>query len=205
MRFLASRFILFALVAGAFVALWSWVGEYYAATYHAAGMQLCRTIGADWVVVLHPLPEPQGRFDTELWLGNPKTKIHGQRQLSTRDLGYAPTTMLLALILASPVPWRRRFGATFVGLVVVHAWIALGVLLLVISGFSRGDALAIFDLSPFVDRCLSYCVEVATVATITKYAVPTVIWILVTFRSGDWARIVGDERMPQRRNDGAAP
>ena len=111
--------------------------------------------------------------------------------LSSRYIGYAPTTLLVALILATPLPWRRRLTALFWGLVLIHAWIAFSVLLLVVHGYSGGNVIAIYDVSPSTHKALAFMREVLVKAPVIKYTVPAVIWMLVSFRRSDWAKMLG--------------
>lgn len=154
-------------------------------------MDMCRTIGASWVVILNPLKHPTAQSDTEMILLNRRTRELVRQDLSSRYIGYAPTTFLLALILATPLTWRRRLMALLGGLVLSHAWIAFSMLLLIVHGYSRGDGVSIFDVSPFTRTALAFMREALVQAPVIKYTVPGVIWILVSFRRDDWAKIFG--------------
>lgn len=197
---LTGRFLLLAIYAGVLMGVWPWVGDRYAAGFQAGGTNLCKTISRKWVVVLQPREPPTKMLDTTLALANRKTRAVGHRPISSRYLGYAPTAMLLALILASPVPWKRRAWAILLGLILMHVWIAGSLLLLVIHAYSRGGDLALFDFGPTLNRGLAYLVEVVVTAPVTKYAVPAVFWVLVTFRRSDWQRL-----MPPKRGAESSP
>ena len=154
-------------------------------------MDMCRTISTTWAVVLQPLERPRAHADSKMSLINRQTREVVSQDLSSRYIGYAPTTFLLALILATPLTWRRRLIALLWGLVLTHAWIAFSMLLLIVHGYSRGDVVSIFDVSPFTSTALAFLREALVKATIFKYTVPAVIWILVSFRRGDWAKMFG--------------
>ena len=115
-------------------------------------MDMCRTIGASWIVVLKPLEHPMAHSDSEMFLINGESRTSVSQTLSSRYIGYAPTTFLLALILATPLTWRRRLIALFWGLVLTHAWIAFSMLLLIVHGYSRGDVVSIFATVPMNDE-----------------------------------------------------
>ncbi len=70
-------------------------------------------------------------------------------------------------------------------------WIAFSMLLLVVHGYSRGDLISIFDVSPFTRTALAFMREALVKAPVVKYTVPAVIWMLVSFRRSDWAKIFG--------------
>ena len=190
-RQLASRFALLAVYALAFVLIWPWVGDWYGRAFRAGTMEMCRTIGASWVVVLEPAEHTTAHSDSEMFLINRQTRELAKQTLSSRYIGYAPTTFLVALILATPLTWRRRLTALLWGLVLTHAWIAFSMLLLIVYGYSRGDVVSIFDVSPFTRTALAFMREALVKAPVIKYTVPAVIWMLVSFRRSDWAKMFG--------------
>ncbi|MES1166008.1 MAG: hypothetical protein ABUR63_09635 [Verrucomicrobiota bacterium] len=58
--------------------------------------------------------------------------------LDTRILGYTPLALLLALVVASPIPWRRRAAVTAIGASLLLARIALAVWLAIGQAFDAG-------------------------------------------------------------------
>ena len=126
-----------------------------------------------------------------MFLINRESRTSVSQPLSSRYIGYALTTFLLALIFATPLTWRRRLIALIWGLVLTHAWIAFSMLLLIVHGYSRGDVVSIFDVSPFTRTALAFLREVLVKAPVIKYTVPAVIWMLVSFRRSDWAKMLG--------------
>ena len=64
-------------------------------------------------------------------------------------------------------------------------------LLLVVHGYSRGDVVSIFDVSPFTRTALAFMREALVKAPVIKYTVPAVIWMLVSFRRSDWGKMFG--------------
>lgn len=200
-RQLVSRFALLATYTVAFVLLWPWAGERYGRAFREGTMGMCRAIGASWVVVLKPLERPTAHVDSEMFLIHRQARESVSQTLSSRYIGYAPTTFLVALILATPLTWRRRLIALLWGLVLTHAWIAFSMLLLIVHGYSRGDVISIFDVSPFTRDVLAFLREALVQAPVIKYTVPAVIWMLVSFRRSDWARLLGTTKV----NDSSSP
>ena len=190
-RQLASRFALLAVYAVAFVLIWPWVGDWYGRAFRAGTMEMCRTLSTSWDVKLGALDHATAHSDSELTLTNRSSRATAKGPLSSRYIGYAPTTFLVALILATPLTWRRRLTALFWGLVLTHVWIAFSMLLLVVHGYSRGDVVSIFDVSRFTRIALAFMREALVKAPVVKYTVPAVIWMLVSFRQSDWAKMFG--------------
>lgn len=154
-------------------------------------MEMCRTLSTSWDVKLGPLEHATAHSDSELTLTNRSARTAASGSLSSRYIGYAPTTFLVALILATPLTWRRRLTALFWGLLLTHGWIAFSMLLLVVHGYSRGDVVSIFDVSPFTRTALAFMREALVKAPVIKYTVPAVIWMLVSFRRSDWGKMFG--------------
>lgn len=106
--------------------------------------------------------------------------------VNTRYLGYMPTILLISLVLASPVPWKRKLIALVAGLILVtllvmfKQWIALLWLSeqsqwLQLTNFS-GTTLKVFN---FTNTIIS-----DSASTVLYFVVA--IWLLVTFRVGDF-------------------
>lgn len=76
----------------------------------------------------------------------------------------------------------------FWGLALVNGFVVVRVALPLLKEFSEDGTLALFSLSPFWKKAL----DVAIIALVTSppsvFVVPILIWILVTFRRGDFGR-----------------
>ena len=101
--------------------------------------------------------------------------------LDSFDFTWRPGSLLLALILASPVSWPRRGWALVVG------GICLQVFLLFVLGFAiwnQSTEVALVSLSPFwkqaVDNISNILVGQLNIAA------PFFIWFMVTFRREDF-------------------
>jgi len=96
------------------------------------------------------------------------------------NLGWQSTALLLALILATPVPWSRRRWALLWGVLGLHGF------LLLFLGFCiwvDSAEISLVTLSPFGKAITGGCRE--ALAGQLNLAVPVLIWILVTFRRED--------------------
>ena len=107
----------------------------------------------------------------------------------SRDAGYGPAVLITALILATPIPWRRRCVALCWGIPLVHGFAALQfALTLLLIGTQSGVSL--YVLSPFWHKALAVSVAISQNRT-TWLVAPIPIWILVSFRRSDWLAILG--------------
>ena len=121
--------------------------------------------------------------------------------------GYQPTAFLFCLILATPIPWSRRWRALLWGLAIVSVYAALRTAMFLVFAFSEGnhlvenmsesDSLALFTLGPFGKSVLDYLYWVFVESFAGWLFVPLPIWALVCFwRSDRWTKSKA-ERPPQ--------
>jgi hypothetical protein len=105
--------------------------------------------------------------------------------LDSRGIGWVPTALTLALIAATPVPWRRRGWALLAGLLAVQAY--------VLACLAVGASHAAAGFSPAAPATLWTQVIAALDETLVtqmgaSFVVPVLIWILVTLRRQDLVR-----------------
>jgi len=190
-RLIISRVLLLAIYAVGLTLVWPWVGESYSRAFRASAMTMCGVLSSAWDVKLEPFESPHPAQDTTLDLKNRENNLAVGQQISIRYIGYAPTSFMVALILATPLPWKRRAAALVWASVLMHVWIALSMIVLIVHGYSGDHVVAIYHFSPFWHKAFSFLRETMVKAPVTKYTVPAVIWILVTFRRSDWMLFLG--------------
>jgi hypothetical protein len=136
-------------------------------------------------------PQPTAVLDTLMVLKNRTTPGQiGMLRTSARSLGYWPTAFFLALVLAKPLPWKRKGWAVLWGLVLVHLFIALRLTLtLMKSGFAADKAYALFELSPFWTRVLARVEGVIVDNPTVSFVVATFIWFIVAFTRREWGAL----------------
>jgi hypothetical protein len=118
-------FVWFLIVYGALMALWPVVADEYGAFFRASGAMIFGSFGSTRTVRFQTLAEPDGTNDTSLTIRNRAAPKSMELHTSSRRVGYFPTVILAGLILATPVPWRRRALALLWGLLLIHGFISL--------------------------------------------------------------------------------
>jgi hypothetical protein len=101
--------------------------------------------------------------------------------LDSFDFTWRPGSLLLALILASPVSWPRRGWALMVG------GICLQVFLLFVLGFAiwnQSTEVALVSLSPFWKQAVDNISHILVGQL--NIAAPFFVWLMVTFRREDF-------------------
>jgi len=110
--------------------------------------------------------------------------------LDSFNFMWRPVSVLLALILASPVSWPRRVWALVVG------GVCLQLFLLFVLGFAiweESTDVALVSLSPFWKQAAGNMTHVLVGQL--NIAAPFFIWLVVTFRREDFGNV--ERRTPK--------
>lgn len=198
---------LLALFYTLLVIPWPHWPQAYAALYRAGGELLFHSFGSRGTVEFRR-PTPPAEFgDTELVLTTRSPRMTTTLPVSSRQKGYLPTATLLALVLATPIPGRRRWWALLWGLLAVNAFVVLRTGLAILNAFvNQGPAAA--SISPFWREALKGCTFALVEAPASYFIVPILIWVAVSLRREDWvaagaARRYITGRKPGPPRDGA--
>lgn len=99
-----------------------------------------------------------------------------------RGLGWKPTALLIALVLATPLPWKRRLTALCWGLL----WVQLVVMIfLAFAIWNESSEIGLVTMSPFWKNLASQWQH--NFIALFSLASPFMVWALVTFRTADMA------------------
>jgi hypothetical protein len=186
-RRLIVRFIcVFALVYGALIAPWPGWNSLYAHGFRFLCSACLATENGHETVRVRAA-EPGARLDTQILLVDPaKVDSHGKTPvrilgLDSRGVGWIPTALFIALTLATPVSWRRKGWALGLGLLAVHVYLLLTVEVYIWNESIPGAAGPVSLLKRIGDG-----LEETLVTQLgASFVVPTIIWLLVTFRKSD--------------------
>jgi hypothetical protein len=194
-------FCLFLLVFGVLMAPWPRLGRAYTRFYSAGAAFLFGSFGSTGVVTFEPLSDSEHELHVTLYNRTHKVPngdgVAIRTRHSSRHAGYMYAAFLAALILATPISLRRKTWALFLGIILIHCFIALQLALRIFFAFTN-EQLSVFVLSPFSRRILSIANQAFAVNVTFGFVVCVFIWILVCFRRKDWAKIVSEKRKHQK-------
>ena len=174
------------------VAPWHGLEEAYQTCFRAGGNFVYGSIGDRASAKFVPATSKRGRGDTLITLRKrQRPAAEMDVSVSSVQVGYRPTVFLIALALATPIPWSRRWKALVLGLLVVQAFIAFRVGLFLVNLLSNDNALAVYSLSPWVKWVLQSVWLVLFRSPAVHYIGPLLIWLAVTFRRGDFENLMG--------------
>jgi hypothetical protein len=105
--------------------------------------------------------------------------------LNIRYLAYLPTILLISLILASPVPWKRKTISLLIGLLLLTSFVMfLQWLHIMICGI-RAPWVNLTAISEFKKNTVIFAYQyLVEMPGFSRFLV-VVIWLLVTFRKDD--------------------
>lgn len=181
-RFLLLLVVIYALL----VAPWPGLAKGYATLFRAAGEYLFGSIGSEGWASFEPLAVGEGIEDTAITLTHERVPGRGgQILISSWYTGYVPTAVVVALVLATPIRWPRKWKALLWALLLIHVFVALRLGLPIYRGFCLDDEFRQFSLSPLQLKVLEQTIAALRRAPASLFVVPVFIWIAVTFRRAD--------------------
>ena len=163
---------------------WPGLPAAYAPVYRAGVNLLFARFGSSGAVEVRRSTRQDPDHDTELVLSNWRTGAEYVFAGSSLK-GYKPTAFVLALILATPIPWGRRWRAALWGMVCVTAYSALRMAVFLATAFSGDNSLALFAPGPVGKGALDYLSWVVVDSFTGWLILPLPIWALVCFRRKD--------------------
>ncbi len=105
--------------------------------------------------------------------------------INTRILGYLPTVLLISLVLASPVPWRRKLLALPAGFILVMGLVLFKQYIFILDQCVKNPFLKLTDYSGFSKSLFDFTNTFINISSFTVPYFVVVIWLLVTFRISD--------------------
>ena len=182
----------FALGYGLLIVPWPGFNESYARYFRALGQMVFAQESGPRFVRFEAVPgELRHSLDTRIALAN-RAHLDAQGsgpvrylELDTRGIGWVPTALLLALVLATPVPWRRRVWALFFGVIAIHGFILFSVAVYL---WNNSTDLGLLTLTPFWKQTTDGLEETLITQMGAGFVVPVLLWIAVTLRRQDGVR-----------------
>ena len=201
-KYIIRSVCLFLIAYGLLMAPWPGLATAYTKAYRASAAFMFKSFGSKGVVLFRQSSDTKN--DVEMLFFH-RDRVDPDGQLvplgriphNTRYYGYMPTAFLIALVLATPIPLKRKGRALFWAMVIIHALLVLKLVVWVLFGFSHKQV-SVLVLSPFWNRVFVLAADIflqnLTFALIVSFS----IWILVTFRREDWPWILMQKMAPSK-------
>jgi hypothetical protein len=188
-RAIALFFVKVVIIYGLFVLPWLRGPDVYAWAFRKAGTVFFRHFGGAGRVFFGPTEPRKAPYDTTVTITNLRILRTGHFDVDTRNMGYLATAFAFALIVASPVPWRRRLLAAILGVAIMSAFVWLQMYLRLVNAFEDPAMGPMFGLSPFWKRALDMGITVLSRNPVTAYVGPLFVWAALTIRREDFVRL----------------
>lgn len=111
--------------------------------------------------------------------------------ISSRQVGYLPTVVLFALIVATPIALTRRLRSLGLGMVLIHVFIALRIGVMLFWGSHRDWTAVVTGEAGAWAKTIEAGVKFFGVGQPMGYIAPVVLWVFVSFRREDVASLLG--------------
>ena len=191
-----------ALVYALLMGLWLIGGAVYSRLYSAGANRLFGSFGARAVVYFSQSRDTGDEVKIAFYYRQ-RVDGHGRPIPLLRiahDVHYGVyiyVAFMIALIVATPIPRRRRAWALFWGLIAIHAFMAFRLTLLIVQ-LLNSEQVALLALNWFWRPVLLLSVQVFTVNILPSFIVAIFIWALLSFRRGDWLAIIKQQGAPAK-------
>jgi hypothetical protein len=187
-------FIRFAVVYGLLLLPWPGGRAAYVRWFCGLGNAVYAREHSRLLVLFEPEPANSGRpLDVQLTLANraqvlPDGKLRGRViGLDARRIGWVPTALLAALVVATPLSWRRRGWALLAGMAAMHVFLVGVIAVTLLNNADGASGLDVFALTPFWKTIVDGLEETFVTQMGPGFVVATVIWISVLFLREDWS------------------
>ena len=194
LRKLILRFLLrFAVIFGLLILPWPGWSDTYAGAFRAVGNAIfgCDQPDKQLHFEAHVQTKGFSALDSRIVLVNRAITRDGSHNpavmlgLDTRSIGWVPTALTIALILGTPLPFRRLVLPLVCGLVLIHLFIIFSIAIYI---WNESTTVSLVSLSPFVKEIASDLEYTLITQLGISFTIPVLIWIVTVFRREDLAR-----------------
>lgn len=198
LRFLALFTGIYALL----ILPWPGVADAYLTTANAVSARLLGTVGKGGLVAYERDPSRPWTSKQTLYNRSAKVSIAVRRGYDSRQ-DYLATSLVVALILATPIPGRRKALALGLGLLLINAFVVWRMWIGLVDIFSEKQ-LDLIQLSPFWKEAVRLAVQIFVGSIEATFIVPVFVWIVVALRMADVQKWI-NERSGGARLSTAGP
>ncbi len=199
-RLIAGFLVRVIVLYGVLMAPWPGLSEGYAAFYRGCAGVFLSSFPGGGVVRFEPLSPPDGVRDTQIVCSKRGSQVVASMPTGSRYGGRAPTALLVALVLATPIPWSRRCLGLFFGLLLVNIYVGWRISLNLLDFYTAPHSLALYEIGPFFKPVLSATKEFVAGGITGAYFPPIFIWILVSLRRTDLIKVVRQQDVARDTN-----
>lgn len=181
-------FFLKALLVYALLAFPSFLSKGYEKFYRSVSRTFLSTVRGTGFCVFESKNDIS---DTEIIIGN-KTQLDENQRTRTMNIpvnshqdGYLPTILLLSLILASPIPVRRKGRALIIGFVLMTAFVLFKVWIRIMYTCDTNPWLQLTNPSNSQMKIVSFIKVNFVTYGAPSLTLTVILWLLISFTKND--------------------
>lgn len=196
----------FILIYALLLVSWSELAQQpYSHVFRTVAQSLFGSFGSKTMVHFLPLSETQklginDKVDTKILYSrqevNTETGLASENYINIGASlfsifynGYLPTILLIALILATPMTSSQKGWALLWGLILVHIFILISLLIHLLAAINQTNQLDLIVLTPIWKNILLSVHSVVVNDIGLKYIAAIFIWMVVVLRNNQWRKL----------------
>lgn len=135
----------------------------------------------------------KGKNDIALFLSNASWiesgKLIGVTTNKASDrIGYLITAFFAALVIATPVSWKRKLVALILGLVLVTAFVMLKLYVIILQAFTQVDWFGLFQ-EPSATQNIHFWYENFAAPASYGYSFVVIVWLAFGIGAREWKQL----------------
>lgn len=135
----------------------------------------------------------KGKNDIALFLSNASWiengKLTGVTTNKASDrIGYLITAFFAALVIATPVSWKRKLVALISGLVLVTAFVMLKLYVIILQAYTRIDWFGLFQ-EPSAKQSIQFWHENFAAPATYGYSFVVIVWLALSIGTREWKQL----------------
>jgi hypothetical protein len=163
---------------------------FFPPVFRAGANVLFHSMGSNRVVLFEPFDDPRGVFDTKMSIGSDALgypSYPSSMGINSVRQAYVPPALVVAVILATPMVWPRKWRTLLLGLLLALGFIAIRVGVALLHGFSRlGEgSQRMLEVSGSEAWLLRQGDQILTGDLHMTYIAPLLIWLIAAVRIED--------------------
>jgi hypothetical protein len=175
--------VIFAGIYALLVVPWPRLADLYLGATHAVGARMFGSFGPGGAVSFQRHPTKPWTSVQALYRPRTTASLAVGRDYDCRQ-DYLATALVTALILATPIPARRKVAALALGLLLINAFVLWRIWIGLVDVFSDKQ-LDVIQLSPFWKEAVRLAVQIFVGSIEATFIVPIFVWIVVSLRRSD--------------------
>jgi hypothetical protein len=103
-------------------------------------------------------------------------------------IGFLPTILFLALVIATPLTWKRKIFALFFGFFLLTAFIMMKLRVIILYAFATTPEIGLFQ-EPEVKKSIEFWYNYFPAQLTPSYSFSVIVWLAVCIGKKEWQKL----------------